>query len=347
MLRSHDRSTTCIYRGHIALAAVLATLAAAPALASAAETNLGKIGFGAITVDNAREHVLVSGPTANVVDVLSLSGTLITTIPQVYGAEGIAIHGSTAYVVESTTGEIAAINLKKLKLQPKPVASGLVRPKWIAITGEDIWATSSLSSSRSVLVSINLKTHESKQFTEAFSNPDLATSPADENALFLAVDGDSPGSVYRFNTSSGTPVLAASNTFTNQENIEDLAVSPDGTRVIPASGWPYDFEELSASTLEPDGVIYPGEAYPSAVAVSGRKANYVATGISSASHSDVIVDVIGKPEPIFEATTHSSSYFQSVLAHGLALSKDGRALFAVSSTGSERNETLLNAYELP
>jgi hypothetical protein len=241
--------------------------------------------------------LLVSGPTANVVDVLSFSGELLATIPHVYGAEGMVVDKNKLYVIESTTGSVVQINLKTLKLKSKPLARGLVRPQWIALAGKSLWASTAVGTEQSELVSVTPTTHGVMEFPESsYTDPDFATSPGDPDTLFLAVDGDSPGSVYRFDVSSGAPVIAASNTFTNQGNIRDLAVSPDGTRVIPAAGAPYDFEELSATTLMPDGLIYPGEAYPSAVAVSGSPADLLATGIAQTSGMDIRVDPLGRPK---------------------------------------------------
>jgi len=235
----------------------------ASSAAAAAETDLGAIGFGAIVVDNAREHVLVSGPRANVVDVLDFSGDPVATIPNIDGAYGMVIKGRTLFVAESTAGAVVQINLKTLTVGKSPLVTGLRNPRWLAIAGDALWTTTGSEHGWGGLAAVSLASHELRQFEEdAYYEPDLATTPADRDELFVASDGVSPGSIYRLNVSSGAPVVAASGRGLNQENIEGLAVSPNGKHVIPASGWPYDFEELSASTLKPDGVVYPGEAQP-------------------------------------------------------------------------------------
>jgi hypothetical protein len=292
--------------------------------------------------------VLVSGPSANVVDVLSYSGEPIATIVGVYGARGMVIKGHTLFVAESMAGAIVEINLKTLTLDKVPLATGLHNPRWLAIAGGELWVTTGSGYGWGGLASVNLMSHAVRQFEEdAYYEPDLATTPADHDELLLASDGVSPGSIYRLNVSSGAPVAASSARGLTQENIEELAVSPNGKRVIPASGWPYDFEELDASTLKPDGVIYPGEAYPSAVAVSGRRANLVATGLASAFGPDIRVDPIGSATPIFEATTYDLQETHSVEPHGLALSTSGKELFAVYFNDVYGDETLLSAFEVP
>ena len=345
MLGRHRRSTAALGIAATTFAVVVAALAL-PA-ACVASTDLGPIGFGTVIVDNARGHVLVSGPAANVVDVLDFSGNLVATIPNVYGAYGTAIKGHKLYVAESTAGAIVQINLKTLRARKKPVVTGLQRPRWLAITGGSLWVTTSLGSGQGELGSVNLTSHALKQFEGNYYEPDLATSPADPDELFVADNGLSPGSIYRLDVSSGTPVVAASNPFTHQSNIEGLVVSPDGTRVIPAAGYPYDFEELSASTLQPDGVIYPGQAYPSAVAVSGRRANLLATGLGPNAEPDLLVDPIGSPAPIFTATTVDARGRHYIAEPGLALSADGGTLFAVYFSETFAGDTMLSTFAVP
>jgi hypothetical protein len=347
VLRRRRRSSA---RPLLAATAAVVALAGVsiPAAAAAAEADLGDIGFGAVVVDNAPEHVLVSGPTANVVDVLSFSGELIASIPNIDGARGMVIKGHTLFVAESTAGAVAEINLKTLAVAKSPLVTGLHNPRWLAVTGGALWITTGSGHGWGGLATVNLASHELRQFEEdAYYEPDLATTRADHNELFVASDGVSPGSIYRLNVSSGAPVVTMSGTGLNQENIEGLVVSPSGARVIPASGWPYDFEELSADTLKPDGIVYPGEAYPAAVAVSGRRSNLLATGLFATRGPDILVDPIGGTTPIFEATTYSSGETHSIAPHGLALSANGKALFAAHFSDVYEDETWLSVFEVP
>ena len=78
--------------------------------------------------------------------------------------------------------------------------------------------------------------------------------------------------------------------------------------------FPYLFEELSASTLQPDGVRYPGRAYPKAVAVSASGLLATATG-SAGEMSNLALFHLGVPAATFTATCNLE-----VRPHGLALS---------------------------
>jgi hypothetical protein len=347
------RSTARRLGPRIALTAALAVLAF-PAI-GAASTDLGPIGFGSMVVDNARGRVLASGTAGNVVDVLDFSGRLVATIPNIYGAFGMVIQGRDLYVAESTVGAVVEIDLHTLKARRRPLVSGLLRPRWLAITGNTLWATTALASEprQGGLASVNLKSHAVAQFERgSYNEPDLAASSADPNTLFITSNGISPGAIYRLDVSSGAPVVAASNPRTNQSNIEGLAVSPDGTRVIPASGSlnrgsPYEFEELDAESLKSDGIIYPGQAYPTAVAVSGRGANRLATGLGPNAEPDIVVYPIGKPAPIFTATTVDARGYHYIQESGLALSADGRRLFAAYFSQTFEGDTMLATFALP
>jgi hypothetical protein len=317
----------------VALALVVVAILAAGAVPATvvASTGLGPVGFGSIVVDDTAHHVFVSGPQGNVVDEFDFHGNLLATVSNVYGAWGMTISGNHLYVAESTTGAIVRIDLAGSTLTPQIIASGLNGPRWLVMTGGRLWSTEGASGGWGSIVSIDPTSGVSATLSGSYYEPDLAVSPGDASTLFVAEDGLSPGALFRFDVSSSPPTQIAHNGFTDQENIEGLAVSPDGTRVIPASGYPYLFEELSASTLQADGLRYPGSPYPSAVAVSAS--GLLATGLDSGySAPDIAVYQLGAPSPILTETTNNPSGTANVLPHGLALSADGAALFAVTSS---------------
>jgi hypothetical protein len=314
------------------IVAVMA-LSAAPAMASVPatviqSTALGAAGFGSLAVDDAGEHVFVSQPTGNDIEEYDFQGNLIATIPNVYGAYGMAIHAGVLYVAESTTGSVVAIPLGTAPLAPSTVATGLVSPTWLVYTGGKLWAAEQSSSGWGAVVSVDPASGAVATLGSSFYQPDLAVSGGDPSTLFVAEDGVSAGVVYRYDVSGATPALVASNPATPQGNIEGLAVSPDGSRVIPAAGYPYEFEELGASTLNPDGLIYPGAPYPAAVAVSAS--GMLATGLFGYDSPDIIVYPLGTPAASFTMTIAASNGYGEVISHGLALSADATRLFAVT-----------------
>src|SRR5580765_1147964 len=104
-------------RVSIAIAALVATgaIAGSSALAgTGSSVALGATGFGSIAVDDANGHVFVSGPAANQVLVFDFDGNLVKTIPNVYGAGAMVVHGTSLYVVARNVGAVEAIDLSTL-----------------------------------------------------------------------------------------------------------------------------------------------------------------------------------------------------------------------------------------
>jgi hypothetical protein len=320
-------------------AMVLAGLApgAAGSLASAATgamgtgtaaVELGSTGFGSIVVDDAYHHVFVSGPASNEVIVTDFSGTIVSTITGEDGVAGMAIDGSMLYVADSNVGAIDQIDLATLT-DKGVLATGLAGMRWLAVAGGKLWTCLGGAGGWDQLASVSFDGTVS-EFGGSYYDGEVSSSAATPDILYVADDDLSPGSIYRFDVSSGSPVLEV-RARTGNYGIDQLTVSPDGTRVIPASGAPYDFQELAASTLQPDGVVYPGAPYPSAVAVTASRGGLIATGLRQGfSTPQIHVYPIGKPSAEGLASTNSTDGTTNVVPHGLAFSGDGSTLFAVS-----------------
>ncbi|MGI8801032.1 MAG: hypothetical protein ACR2KV_02505 [Solirubrobacteraceae bacterium] len=325
-------------------ATVVVLAAPAPSLASTTR-DLGRIGFGTVVLDSARRHVIISGPAANVIKIVAFSGRVVRTVGNVYGAWGLVVSGRFLYATENTAGAVVRIDLANPRSHPVPVAAGLLRPLWLALTGKRLWTTTGSGSGGIALASVNPVSGAVRTFRKNYYAPDLATSPGASRSLFVIEDGQSPAALYRLDVTSGRPRVAASSRAVDLANGQGIVVSPDGRRVIAASGAPYDFEEFHASTLLPDGIIYPGQAYPSAVAVSGIQANLLATGLD-ATGRNLEVDPLGVPAPIFTATLDGTGSGPGVAPHGLALSSDGRTLAGVSYFGSD-SHTVVRIFSVP
>jgi hypothetical protein len=323
----------------------LAAVNAGPASGVSQPIDLGPIGFGSIAVDSAHGHVFVSGPTANVVDVFDETGSLVKSFSSEDGATGMVIVGSTLYVALTTAGAIERIDLPSLSDQG-PLVSGLVAPKWLAFADGQLWtAADGRAADITQLESITLEgTVTTFPSSASFYEPDLATSPALPNTLFVAEDGLSSGPIHRVDVTTGTPVVTATAPYYGQGYIYQLVVSPDGTRVIAATGAGVDEDliELSAATLQPDGIPYPGGEFPSAVAVSPGDGGLLATGLdNSYSSPDVEVHVLGNTAQVLAGVTNTPEGFANVAPHGLAMTDDGSRLYVITaSTGYEPEVTL-------
>ena len=316
----------------VALLGVVAPVGgAAPAEAATPTTvSLGSGGFGSIVVDDARGHVFVSTPYTNSVRVLDLDGNLVTTIAGIPNAWGMVMHGSSLYVVAYSTGDIDEIDLTTLTIT-RQVATGVGHPWRLAFAGGRLWtAIGRPSTENHQLVSVTLSGVVTTYAYPTYYEADFATSPALPDTLYVLEDGQSPGELHRIDVANSGFTETAS-AWGVGGNLEDAAVSADGTRLIPAHGGPYEFEEWSADTLTRDGIVYPGSAYPSAVAISPGQGGIVATGLSTHDNApNIRVFGLGQTTPFFTASTPPSSGVLDVLPHGLALTADGSRLFAVN-----------------
>jgi hypothetical protein len=121
------------------------------------------------------------------------------------------------------------------------------------------------------------------------------------------------------------------------------------TSRVPAAGSPYQFEELDGTTLQPDGIVYPGQAYPAAVAVSPGKGGRLATGLTGGYVSpDINIDPLGVPEALHTASTVlTPNGTANVRLHGLALSAAGDLLVAVSADDVYGTNTIVTTWNVP
>jgi hypothetical protein len=343
--------------GRKVLNAVIAGFAvgavAAPAVASASPIDLGAVNFATVAIDANHQHVLVSTPSGNQVDVLSYSGALVQRITGISGAYGMWVGDRYAFVAASTTGAIMRIDLSNLSAAPVVFAKGLADPRWLVVSGGRMWvAQQHPYDDQGSLAAINNTTGAVTQYpTPTYYYPDLATSPGAPNSLFLEEDGITPAPFYRLSVAGGAPAQVAANTQTPLDGASDFAVSPDGTGVVSNGGEPggrYNFYELNASTLQPDGFDYPGQTYPSAISFSSSAGGRVATGLAGFySTPDVVVYRIGSTTPIFTATTTDPSGYHDVDSHGLALSPDGHTLAVVYTDEGQAGHLFAEVLAVP
>ena len=336
----------------ISAAAASTQRAAAATSGLATPTDLGTRSFGRIIVDPATSHIFVSSPGDSQVVVLDYNGAIVKTITNEAGAFGMALSGSTLYVVLSTAGAIEKIDTGDLN-DKGPLVSGLIRPTDLIWAGSKLWTTTGNCAAWEVkLVSVDPSTNPPTVvvYPNAFQAGGLAycagfaSNPASNPNFFVAFDiGLSPSTMATFNVSTGSPVMTAGGGGSPLGNLQDVAVNPGGQALITASGAPYEFDEWKVSDLRQDGIIYPANPYPTAIATTPGNGGLMGGGLDASYEYDFYVYPIGKPaKPLVKVDFGGS--FNTVPHRGVAFKPDGSRAFVISggSGGPYSGEVYVN-----
>jgi hypothetical protein len=329
-----------------------------PRATAAAPVSLGPISFGRILVDPATSHIFISAPNESSIVVLDYSGTILKTITGEAGASGMAIRGNTLYVALNTAGAIDKIDTGTLR-ETGQLVSGLLRPRDLVLAGSKLWTTTGNCAQWAVqLVSIDpaAASPTAVLYPTAFNSNNglsycaaFASNPNDNPNLLLAWDlGLSPADITSFNVSTGSPVQQASAREVTLGNLQDIAVNPDGIHFITASGAPYEFDEWNASNLAQDGIVYPANAYPTAVATTPGNGAVMGGGLNGEYAPDFYAYRIGKPAAPLNSVDFGgpNDAFNTVPDRGVAFKPDGTSAFVVSA-GSYGSGLLLNIVPVP
>jgi len=328
-----------------------------PLASAAAPTDLGVSNFGRILVDPATSHVFVSSPGSGAVVVADFNGNIVKTITGEAGADAMALSGSTLYVALTTAGSIDRIDTTTLK-ETSPLVTGLMRPNDLVLAGSKLWIAAGECASLTwsvQLVSVDPATTPPvvTTYPNAFTNLNrlaycaaFASDPTSNPSVLLAWSLTGPNTLASYDVSSGSPVQQAIGE-ANIAGLPDAAITPDGAHFIVASGPvnpPTMFDEWSLSTLKEDGITYPANEYPTAVATSAAKGGLMVGGIRPPYHLyGTYAFVIGQAVPLMRYAFPTAT--DSVWTRGVAISPDGTNAF-VMSTGSGA-QVLFNVVPIP
>lgn len=259
-------------------AAVVATgVLAVPAPAMAAATAVPLPITGAVDIVAARNHVYVSsGGADDAVVVTRTDGTPVRTIGGLPGAAGMAVSwdGHTVYVALPEARAIAAISTRTL-VEVARYPTGDACPRTLAApAGRSVFFGYNCGSGNWAggIGAVDLAGAQPRlglAHTAYYGYPLLAASPA-AGVLVAAEPGLSPATVSAYEIDLGYTLtwLRDSAWSVVGSNLNDLAVSPDGTSVYTAAGAPYAVQELAVDDLTQVRRTYPTGPYPGAVAVS-------------------------------------------------------------------------------
>jgi DNA-binding beta-propeller fold protein YncE len=229
--------------------------------------------FGRIVVDGSTMRVFVSSPGSNQIVVLDVDGNLVGEIKGEAGADAMVVDGTTLYVTLRSAGKIDEIDTRSLR-RIKTLAPGLINPNDLVMAGGRLWTPSGNCGSESVkLARIDPASGAATLFPApgdmSYCAAFAPVSPKRPNLIIGWSIGLSPATVTALDVSTGQPLVLTTAREDLLGNLQDVAITPDGNSWIAASGAPYNFPEFSVSNLAQDGIVYPAQYYPAAVAVTG------------------------------------------------------------------------------
>jgi len=302
--------------------------------------------YSDMLIDPAHQHIFISSAGSNTILVTNYSGQTVATIANEPGAYGLALSsdGSTVYAALSTGDAISAISTDTLAETARYATGTGTDPTYVAYTSGKVWfgygtygqpfqnGIGSIDPSTSP-ATVNLSaTNESLALW--YAAPMLTASP---NGELVAGETMVSGGItmVSFDTSSGGVATALSYGSFSGGGVESMQITPDGKDVVVASGAPYYHQIFQVSNLSAVGE-YPTAPYPDSVSITGN--GIVAAGIDSDS-SEVFMFAPGAGSPLNTYTFGSYSSPEYLADDGVAVTPDGRELFAITSTAPTPSST--------
>ncbi|HST85278.1 MAG TPA: hypothetical protein VLL08_26295 [Kineosporiaceae bacterium] len=327
-----------------ALVAGLATVLSpsGPALASTPEGTLLPISStGDIVVDGSHQRIFIADPAGDKVIAVGYNGSVLKSVKNLASVEGLALSadGSTLYAAAANADAIVAIDTASVTETARYSTGNDTRPRYLAAAGSKIWFGYGPDSGGGSLGSLDPAIGESSvaldQDTGWYNAPMLAAH-ADELAvaddLALEDPETTSGSIKILNVAGDRPQTVASKGV-DTGIITDLRFSPDGSRLLTASGGrqveSWQTSDLSASTSYVLGV---DAAIAVAVAPDGRLA--AGTTYWSANSPRVHVFLPDTTTPVRQIKlAHTSTVpdgQDDIANRGLVWEPNGTRLFAIS-----------------
>ncbi|MFG3496732.1 YncE family protein [Streptomyces sp. NPDC047886] len=328
----------------VALSAGLLGTAAATEAAADSSTQLPIAGHADIVVDGVHDRVFISDPDSGSVVVTDYDGTVIERITSQQGAFGLALSedSTTLYVALRDADAISAVDTATLRETARYATGTDTEPQYPAVAGGRVWFGYG-GPTRGDIGSLDLTGpqpavglgHVGRKW---YTAPMLATSPGAPGMLVAGETSSNPPQLAVYDVSAGGTRETASLTASGG-SVDDLAVTPDGTEVVVASGAPYHHQVYRTSDLSVSG-RYTTNAYPNAVAIT-PDGSTVAAGINGAYDPDVYLFRAGADTVIRTYDFPSTSINTTTLRPaGLAWADDNSRLFAVTKTYESPTLTL-------
>lgn len=198
--------------------------------------------------------VYVSDGSSNI-DVFNVySGRLVKSFTGVASSVGqlqTSSDGAKLFAVDTTNYRIVAVNAISGRILKLYALAG-------PINGDFSFAYArpggvpTLFAPGQAAIDVATGNQVSSPLTGGFFYDPFITSTADGSHLAVLERGLSPGSLYSYTVASDNghlTITQVNGSMIAGENCPDVAISPDGSRLYPACGWPYEFDVYDFASL--------------------------------------------------------------------------------------------------
>lgn len=308
----------------------------APASAATPDGHLLPItGTGDIVIDGSHQRIFIADPWGSKVVAVGYDGTILGTATNLPGVEGLALSPdeSTLYAAAVRADAIVAINTESVTETARYSTGAGTEPMYLAAAGGKVWFGYGPDGGHGGLGSLDPAAGQSSVTLEQdagwYNAPMLA---ATSDVLALADPYTTSGFVKILNVAGDSPQKIASKSL-GSFIVEDLAFSPDGSRLLTAARGT-EVDSWQTSDLS-ESTAYATKVGTNAVAVApdGRLAAGTTWGDESPRVHAFLPDTTTPVRQFRLADTDSTTSSQDDVAdRGLLWEPNGTRLFAISSS---------------
>ncbi|MEU0060433.1 WD40 repeat domain-containing protein [Streptomyces sp. NPDC006334] len=292
---------------------------------------------GDVVVDGVHKKVFISDPYIGKVVATDYEGRVLGSVTGLPGVTGLALSADSGRLYAAVPGAdaVVALDTAAVTEQARYATGEGTDPRYVALAGGKVWfgyggdhdgAIGSVDVTGAEPV-VALDQDADTQYSGA---PRLVSSPANPNVIAAASSSYHRFAVATYDVTTGAAARTALNTTAWSGITNDLAYTPDGSRLITANAGNVH-HVFQTSDLAEVGT-YPSDYSGAAVAVAPD--GTVAVGSGSVYRDDVFVYRPGETKSVRTydfPNTSSSSGGDSLVDGGLAWEPGGGRLFAVTN----------------